>query len=108
MNSFSDNFIVSSYVQDQDNNIIFNTYIGYDEYSVLVDRGILIDVIELVFIGNFSISIFLVNWMKRKMIRENVYKMKVHYLDCQKLEKLYLNDSLCPLWDFWSLSVVWK
>ena len=61
MNSFSDNFIVFSYVQDQDNNIIFNTYIGYDEYSVLVDRGILIDVIELVFIGNFSISIFLVN-----------------------------------------------
>jgi len=75
MNSFGNDFMTSLYVWDQDSNIVFNTYIKYDKYSILIKRRILINVIEFVLMSNSCIGIFSVHWIKRT-IRESVYNMK--------------------------------
>jgi len=36
MNSFGDNFLTTVNIRDQDSNIIFDTHVYYDEYSILL------------------------------------------------------------------------
>jgi len=36
MNSFGDNFLTSVNIRGQDSNIIFDTHVYYDEYSILL------------------------------------------------------------------------
>jgi len=38
MNSFGDNFLTSVNMRDQGSNVIFDTHICYNEYSILLDK----------------------------------------------------------------------
>jgi len=61
INSICNNFILSLCMWDWNSDIIFDTCIRYNEYSILVIRWLLIDVIEFVLTSNFSISVFSIN-----------------------------------------------
>jgi len=67
MNSFDNNSMTSLYVWDQDSNIVFNTYIRYDKYNVLINREILYMLLSL-FIWAIFVSAFfqLTEWKKKQ------------------------------------------
>ena len=70
INSFCNNFVSSLDIQDQGNSIVFDAYIRYNEYNILVIGK---NVLKIFLISNFSINIFSI---KGKMIRKSVYKTK--------------------------------
>ena len=68
INSFGDNILFSMNMWDWGNDIVFDISVRNDKNCVLINKKILVDVIEFVTIYNSCIGIFLVNWIKRKMI----------------------------------------
>jgi len=45
MNSFGDNFLTSINMRDQGSNIIFDTCVCYDEYSILLYKWLLVYIV---------------------------------------------------------------
>jgi len=52
MSGFSDDFLTSASMRDQDSYVIFNTYICYDKYGVLFDKRVFVDVVQSVLISS--------------------------------------------------------
>ena len=73
MNGFSDNIMFSPNMRDRDNNIIFNTFIRYDEHGVRTIGGALVDILKFVEIGSSCFGIFIFYYIKGKIIRKSVY-----------------------------------
>jgi len=68
--------LISANVRNWGSSVVFNTNIQNDEDYVLVNEKILVNDIKFDIICDFCISVFSINWMKRKMTRKSVYEMK--------------------------------
>ena len=79
MNSFYNDVLTSVNVRDQGGNIVFDTSVQNIEDYVLVNEGILINVIKFDIIWDFCVSIFSINWIKRKTIIKSVYETKARW-----------------------------
>jgi len=45
MNGFDDGFLTSASMRDQGSYIVFNTHVWYDNYNVLFDKRVFVDVV---------------------------------------------------------------
>jgi len=99
MNSF-DNFIFFLYMYNWSSNIVFDAHIGYDKYSILINRWILVDVFKFVLISDFYISIFWLTQWKEKQLGKESTRWKLEDNSLFKLSKARNISCLCLLWDF--------
>jgi len=76
MNFFDNNILIFTNIQNWYGHFVLNTSIRDNKYYVLISKRILIDGIKFVIMSSFCISIFSVNWIKRKTIRKSIYQTK--------------------------------
>ena len=60
-------------IRDRGNNIIFNTCIRYNKYSVRTIRGILVDIIEILEMNSSCFIIFTFHYISGKTIGKGIY-----------------------------------
>ena len=96
MDSFLDNFMFSPNMWDWYSNVIFNTCVRNNKYSVIILAWIFEDILEFIIISSSYFSILLQHLYnllyKRKSDQENgllnEIPEKVLCLDCQRLVRL--------------------
>ena len=66
MNSFHNNIVFSPNMRDGGSNVVFDTYIRYNEHSVKTIGGALVDILEFVEIGSSCFGIFIFTILKKK------------------------------------------
>jgi len=67
MNSFHNNIVFSPNMRDGGNNVVFDTYIRYNEHSIKTIRGgALVDILEFVEIGSSCFGTFIFTILKKK------------------------------------------
>jgi len=60
-------------IRDEDSNVVFNTCIRYNKYSVRTIREVLIDILEIVEIDSSCFGIFAFYYIKGKIIIKDIY-----------------------------------
>ena len=73
ISKFGNYFLASTNMWYWGRHIVFNTGIRNDKYSILINEWIFVNAIEFVLISDYYVGVFLINWMKIKIIRKSVY-----------------------------------
>jgi len=60
----------------RDSNVVVDTSVGYNEYSVWFWARSLIDILKMVEMSSSGFSIFVFYYVKRAAIRKSIYKVK--------------------------------
>ena len=76
IDSFHDNLIFYSNMQDWSGNVIFNTCIRDDEHDIMTIEWTLENILEFTSISSSYFGIFVIYCMKEKTIRKSIYWLK--------------------------------
>ena len=72
MNSFHDNIMFSPNMRDGGSNVVFNTYVRYDEHSVRAIREALVNILKFIEMSSFFFDIFAFYCIEERVIRKDI------------------------------------
>ena len=66
VNRFGSDFLASENIWNQDSNVILDTSIYYDKYSILINKRILIDIVQFIAMAASALGFFWLTEIKEK------------------------------------------